>query len=356
MGLFSSRQVLGLDIGSSTVKAMVLSSTKKGHTLVNLGYESLPPEVIVDGEIMDSAVIIDAIQKILRHQKFKAKETCVGLSGHSVIVKRIPLPRMTADELEESIQWEAEQYIPFDIEEVNIDFQILDSPESGGEDSANMDVVIVAVKKNKIDEILNLITQSGLTPSVIDIDGFALGNQHEINFGIEDGVTALVNIGASIMNINIVENGVHMLHRDISIGGNQFTDAIQKELDVNYNQAEGLKMGEELKGIDPRAVTRIVSAVNEDVSLEIQRSFDYYRSVATSDQIDRIMLTGGSARIKGLDSYLAERLGVVVELGDPIRSLRYNERKFDPDYLNEMSLQLGVVVGLAMRYPGDKAK
>lgn len=351
---FGSNQVLGLDIGSSSIKAMVFSQSRKGYTLTQFGYEPLPPEVIVDGEIMDSAVIIEAIQKILRNQRIKVKDTCIGLSGHSVIVKKIPLPRMSAEELEESIQWEAEQYIPFDIEDVNIDFQILD--EGAEKDSSNMDVVIVAVKKNKIEDMVNLITQSGLVPSIIDIDGFALGNQHEINYGVEDGVVALVNVGASIMNINILEDGVHMLHRDISIGGNQYTDAIQKELDVNFNQAEGLKMGEELKGIDARAVNRIVESVNEDISLEIQRSFDYYRSIATTDHIDKIILTGGSSKIRSLDDYLSERLGVPCELGDPIRNVRFSERKFDPEYLNEMASQLGVIVGLACRFPGDKYK
>lgn len=354
MNLFKSKHILGLDIGSSSIKAMVFNVTKKGHSMIHFGMEQLPPEVIVDGEIMDSSVIIDTIQSIIRNQRIKARDTVVSLSGHSVIVKKIPLPRMSPDELEESIQWEAEQYIPFDIEDVNIDFQILD--DGSDPDAADMDVVIVAVKKNKIDDITNLLTQSGLNPIVIDIDSFALGNQYEINYGVEEGVTALVNIGASIMNINVLQNGIHMLQRDISIGGNQYTDAIQKELDVNYNQAEGLKMGEELKGIDNKSVARIINSVNEDISLEIQRSFDYFRSMATSDKIDRIVLTGGTAKIHGLDSYLSERLGVPVELGDPLRNIRYNERKFDPEYMREVAPQCGVIVGLALRNPGDKYK
>ncbi len=355
MPLLGSRQILGLDIGSSSVKAMVLRGGKGGYTMQSFGIEHLPPEVIVDQEIMDSTVIVEAIQKILKTQKIKLKDVATSLSGHSVIVKKIPLPKMSAEELAESIQWEAEQYIPFDIEEVNLDFQILEDIE--GEDATNMNVVIVAVKKNKIDDIVNLLTQANLNPAVVDIDSFALQNQYEINYGIEsDSVIALINIGASIMNINIINSGIHVMQRDISLGGNQYTDAIQKELDVNYNHAEGLKMGEEVKGIDPKSVDGIIRSVNEDITLEIQRSFDYFRSISDNEKIDKIVLTGGSSKIKGLDSYLFERLGINVEFGDPFKNIRYNEKKFDPEFIREIAPHCAIVAGLAIRRPGDKYK
>ena len=349
-GIGKGKQLLGLDIGTSAVKAIVLKEQYKSYTLQALGIEPLPPEVIVDGAIMDSAIVVEAIQKILSTQKIRLKNVALSVSGHSVIVKRITLPRMSKEELTDSIHWEAEQYIPFDIEDVNIDFHIVE--HQGDQAGSEMDVVLVAVKKDKVNDYTNLVRQAGLNPVIVDVDGFAIGNQYEINYGIElDKVIALIDIGAGVMNINIMQGEEHMLYRDISIGGNQFTDAIQKELNVSFDQAEQLKMGDTVEGINPESVNEIINSVAEDISHEIQRSFDYFKATSSTPNIDRVVLTGGCSKIRGggIANFLSERLGVEVIIGNPFNNISYNEKKFDPVMIQEVAPLCAVAVGLALR-------
>ncbi len=349
-GIGKGKQLIGLDIGTSAVKAVVLKEQYKSYQLQALGIEPLPPEVIVDGAIMDSAVVVDAIRKILSGQKIKNKNVSISVSGHSVIVKKITLPRMSQEELADSIHWEAEQYIPFDIEDVNIDFHIFENQPD--DESNEMDVILVAVKKDKVNDYTNLIRQCGLTPVVVDVDGFALSNQYEVNYPLEpDKVVALIDIGAGVMNINIIQGESHMLYRDISIGGNQFTDAIQKESNVSYDQAERLKMGETVEGIHPDSINEIIASVAEDISHEIQRSFDYFKATSSTPGIDQVVLTGGCSKIRDgwLQKFLEERLGVEVIIGNPFNNIGYNEKKFDPIMIQETAPLCAVAVGLALR-------
>ncbi|MBN1880019.1 type IV pilus assembly protein PilM [bacterium] len=343
------KQLIGLDIGTSAVKMVVLKEQMKGFSLQALGYEPLPPEVIVDGAIMDSAIVVDAIQKIVKDQKIRRKNVALSVSGHSVIVKKITLPKMSQEELDESIHWEAEQYIPFDIDDVNIDFHILEEQNIGGNE---MEVILVAVKKDKVNDYTNLVRQAGLTPLVVDVDGFAIGNQFELNYGLDsDRVIALIDIGAGVMNINIVQGRQHMLYRDISIGGNQFTDAIQKELNVSYHQAESIKRGEDVEGVSRDVADDIINSVAEDLSHEIQRSFDYFKATSSTSGIDQVVLTGGCSKTRRGDiaGFLSERLGVEVIVGNPLRNVSFNQKKFDPVMIEEIAPMCAVAVGLALR-------
>ena len=342
------KQFVGLDIGSSSVKAVVLKEQGKGSwALAHLGIEQLPPEVIVDGAIMDAPVVVDAIRRLFTKQKIKFKKVVISVSGHALIVKKISLPQMSREELAESIHWEAEQYIPFDIEDVNIDFHLME----GGEDktSSEMDVILVAVKKDKINDYTGLVRQAGLTPVIVDADGFAIFNQFEINSERQQGTIALIDIGASVMNINVIQDGKHMLYRDISIGGNQYTDAIQKDLNVSFDQAEGLKMGEEVKGIHPDDVLSIIESINEDIAMEIQRSFDYHKTTSANARVDHVILTGGASKTRGLDEFLTKKLGINIEFGDPFKRISYNPKKFDPVYVKEIAPLFAVGVGLGIR-------
>lgn len=341
------KPVVGLDVGSSAVKAVVLKGVGKTLQLVHLGIESLPPGVIVDGAVMDSSVIVDAIRKLFSAQKIRSPNVAIAVSGHAVIVKKITLPQMTRDELEESIRWEAEQYIPFDIDDVNIDFHVIE--EEGEVGSAEMDVILVAVKKEKINDYTGLVRQAGLNPVIVDVDGFAMFNQFEFNTTDRSGQVALIDIGASVMNINILQDGEHMLYRDISIGGNQYTDAVQKELNVSFDQAEGLKMGEELKGIRAEDVDNIIQTVSEEICLEIQRSFDYFKATSPNAVIDKIVLTGGASKTRGLERFLADKLGVEVTRGNPFANIQVTEKKFDPVFVEEVAPLCAVAVGLALR-------
>jgi type IV pilus assembly protein PilM len=352
--MFGSRgkRLVGLDIGTSSIKAVVLKQSSKGFALENLGIEPLPPEVIVDRSILDATVVVDALTKLFNRSRIRDKDVAISMSGNAVIVKKIQIPHMTEQELRESIRWEAEQYIPFDIEDVDIDFAILEP----GEDGRDMDVVLVAVKKDKINEYLGLVSQAGLKARVVDVDGFALENQYIVNYGIMPNETvALIDIGASLMNVVILADGRHALSRDIPVGGNTYTDAIQKELNVSFEQAEALKMGEEIEGISTRTVLDILNSVTEDMSMEIQRSFDFYWATSSKESIDKVVLTGGCALIPGIDAFLSSRLNMVVEVGNPFLSIPYSERRFSPEFMQQAAPLCAVAVGLAIRRAGDRS-
>jgi type IV pilus assembly protein PilM len=355
VALFGKKKaIVGVDIGSSAVKAVELKAGGKGgseYQLVNIGLEPLPPEAIVDGAIMDSGSVIDAIQRLFSASKIKTSDVATSVSGNAVIVKKISLPQMSNEELAESIHWEAEQYIPFDIQDVSIDYEVIEGGGSGG----NMDVLLVAVKKDKISDYTSAITQAGKTPSMVDVDVFALQNCYEINYGSDPGrVIALLNVGASIMNINIIKGGTSIFNRDIAVGGNQYTDAIQKDLNLSFEQAESLKKGGRVEGAAVENLHPILQAVSENIALEIQKTFDFFKATSSEDRIDRIFLSGGTSKVHGLRDLLAERFDAGVEIMNPFNNVTYNPRDFDPDFINEIGPQAAIAVGLAVRKAGDR--
>lgn len=351
-----NQPVVGLDIGSHSIKLVHLKRTKRGYQLLNFGIMPLPPEVIVDGAIIDADTVTEAIRNLVQSERIRVKDVVTAVSGTSVIVKKINLPAMSLSELEASIHWEAEQYIPFDIEDVNLDFQVL--TQSGKEQPENkgmMEVLLVAAKKEKIEDYVSLITEAGLNPIIVDVDVFALENSYEINRGQSDDQTiALVDIGASVMNINILRNGVTTFTQDTSIGGNLYTEAIQKRFGLSYEHAEALKMGSRIRDISPTEVIPLLTSVTEEIALKIQQSFEFYRATsATGEEIDHILLSGGCAKLRGIDQFLADRFSVSVEIADPFEAIDFNEKKFDPDYLKEMASLAAISVGLASRHLGD---
>jgi type IV pilus assembly protein PilM len=353
-GLGKKKGLVGLDIGSAAVKAVELKTGGKGgaeYQLVNIGVEPLPPEAIVDGAIMDSGAVIDAIQRVFQQQKIKTGEVAVGVSGNAVIVKKISLPQMSAEELSESIHWEAEQYIPFDIQDVAIDYEVIDGGAGGG----NMDVLLVACKKDKISDYTSVISQAGKTPSIVDVDVFALQNCYEINYGSDPGrVIALLNVGASVMNINIVKGGTSVFNRDIAVGGNQYTDAIQKDLNLSFDQAESLKRGGRVEGAAVENLPPILQAVSENIALEVQKTFDFFKATSQEDRIDRVFLSGGTSKVHGLRELIAERFDAGVEIMNPFNNVTYNPRDFDPDFIAEVGPSAAIAVGLAVRRVGDR--
>jgi type IV pilus assembly protein PilM len=352
-GLGRKKGLVGLDIGSAAVKAVELKTGGKGgaeYQLVNIGVEPLPPEAIVDGAIMDSGAVIDAIQRLFQQQKIKTSDVAVGVSGNAVIVKKISLPQMSAEELSESIHWEAEQYIPFDIQDVAIDYEVIDGGGGG-----NMDVLLVACKKDKISDYTSVISQAGKTPSIVDVDVFALQNCYEINYGSDPGrVIALLNVGASVMNINIVKGGTSVFNRDIAVGGNQYTDAIQKDLNLSFDQAESLKRGGRVEGAAVENLPPILQGVSENIALEVQKTFDFFKATSQEDRIDRVFLSGGTSKVHGLRELIAERFDAGVEIMNPFNNVTYNPRDFDPDFIAEVGPSAAIAVGLAVRRMGDR--
>ena len=348
------KSVVGLDIGSSAVKAVELKPAGKGFRVAAYGAEPLPPDSIVDGAIIDSTAVAEAIRRLFDATKaFKSKEVCASLSGNAVIVKKITLPVMTETELDESIYWEAEQYIPFDIQDVNLDYQILD-PGTGPEARGSMDVLLVAAKKEKIGDYTSVIAQAGRTPVVVDVDAFALQNAFEVNYGLEPGrVVVLLNAGASAININILHGDQSVFTRDISMGGNAYTEAVQKELDLPFESAEQLKKGIPVDGATFEEAQPVLRAITENVLLEIQKTFDFFKATAASDQIHRIVLSGGASRVDGFREMLHERFGTPVEDFDPFRAVTWDARKMGAEAA-DLAPTAAVAVGLALRRVGDR--
>jgi type IV pilus assembly protein PilM len=349
--LFSKKKgLLGLDIGSSSIKLCELEEGKNGYQLINFGIEHLPDETIVDSTIMNAPAVVNAVRKLVNDARLKApRDVAASVSGHSVIIRKITLPMMTEEEIEGNIQWEAEQYIPFDINEVNIDYQRL---QMEGEEQETQDVLLVAVKKEMVNDYVAVITEAGLNPVIMDVDAFAVQNMYEINYQIERGkVITLVNIGASVININIIHNGNSVFTRDMSIGGNHYTEEMQKTLSVSFEEAEQIKLGRQSA---PQNIQPILDSISNSVALEIQRSLDFFTATSNFGHISKVYLAGGAAKTSGLQKIIETQIGIPVELTNPFQNIEMPAKSFDPEYMKEIAPLCGVVVGLALRRPGDK--
>ena len=349
--LFSKKiEPIALDIGSTFIKLVQLKGSNKNYQLIKFGMVPLPPEVIVEGAVMDAGRVVEAIKELLASQKIKTKEVVISVSGSSVIIKRVSVADMTDEELAESIKWEAEQYIPFSIDDVNVDFQKLGAGAAAGQ----ADVLLVAVKKDKINDYVNLVKEAGLEPVVMDVDAFALANMYELNYAFEEGTTALLNIGASVMNINILKDGVSIFTRDITVGGNRYTEALQRDFGLTYEDAEKVKRGEEFDTADKEQIAGVMSSVTDDIVAETQRSFEFFRSTTGSDKVSRVLVSGGCARIGNFTTILSERLEIPVEVVDPFKKIKIDPKRFEASVIAESSPLCAVAVGLAIRRPGDR--
>ena len=347
--LGKSKSIVGLDIGSSSVKAVEVSVKPKGIDLLHMGVAKLPPEAIVQGAFLNSGAITEAIREAIDNAGIRGKSVATAVSGHSVIVKKISLPTMTREELEESIRWEAEQYIPFDINEVNLDFQILE----GGESEGQMDVLLVAAKKDLIDDYVHVITDAGLQPVILDVAAFAVENAFGLNYdSSRNEVVALVNVGSQTVNINILSKGAPAFTRDISTGGNAYTEEIQKALSVSWEEAERIKIGggsrEESQDVVPHEVEQAIRGVTDTVIGEISRSLDFFAATAAESRISRVMVSGGGSRVSGFESAFQGKTNLPVSRLNPLERMVPNSR-FDANLLEEQGPSLAVAVGLAMR-------
>jgi type IV pilus assembly protein PilM len=349
--LFSrSKGLVGLDIGSSAMKLVELKERKGEYQLLRLGVEPLSPEAIVDGSIMDSSLVVDAIHRLNEATGVKTASYATSLSGHSVIIKKIQLPSMAQEDLAEQIQWEAEQYIPFDINDVRLDYVVLSEGEAGRE---NMEVLLVAVKRDKVNDYVSVISQTGKSPVLVDVDAFAVQNAYEANYDLDPlKVVALVNMGAGVTNINILARGTTVFWRDIGFGGNQFTEALQREFNLSFEQADRLKRGENVDRYGATEARPVLDSVSGEMAGEIQKTFDFFAATSAEGPVDELMLSGGCALTPNLQQVLRDRFGVPVELMDPLRRIHHRESDFDHSWLKSVSPMLAVAVGLAVRKVG----
>lgn len=347
--LFGKKKgVAGLDVGSSSVKVVELDGKMNNLSLVSLGFENLPDDTIVDGQIMELNTVSEVIQRACDNYQIKSNQVVTGVSGHSVIIKNIVLPPMSREELEESIDWHAEEHIPYDLADVNLDYHIT------AETTDSTQVLIAACKRERVDSLKQAIQLSGRQPVAIDVDTFALQNCYEINYQPEPSqVVTLLNIGASTMNVNIVQGRNSLFTRDITIGGSQFTDILQKNLGLSFQQAEALKRGvvDAADGVEEKAIEPLMNNVTEMVALEIQKTFDFYRATTDNESlvVQKILISGGGSKLSGLAEELSKRLELPVEVLDPFRQIKVDAKKFDPDYLSEIMPEMAVAVGLAVR-------
>jgi len=347
----TKKQLFGLDIGSHSIKLVELNKGKHEYKLKSVGIKQIPKETIIDGAIMDPTTLVEAIRTLISETKPSTKFVALSVSGQSVIVKKINVPFMTEEELANAIQWETEQYLPFSIQDVYYDFKILgESNEIQGQ----LDVLLIAAKKELIDDYQAVIRDVGLEPLVIDIDVFALQNMFELNESIlEDKVIMLANLGATFTNINIIKNGQSLFTRDINWGGNKVTESLQRSLGITFEDAESVKCGKVIEGINNSEVQEIISQELENISNDFHKTINFFYHSYPNEVVDKVVLYGGTAQLSGLVDTLKDRLGVTVELGNPFKRI-FVDKSFWNNGLSNYSIQTAIAVGLAIRRLGDR--
>jgi len=345
---------VGLDIGSSSIKAITLATSRKGTRLLQFGIEPLPSQAIVDGTIMDQSAVVEAILRLRAALGIKTKQVATAISGHSVIVKKIQLPPLGREELANQIVVEAEQHIPFRREEVDLDFHVVSPKNAAGQ----MEIILVAAKKETIADYVQVIRDAKLVPVVVDVAVFSAQNAYEASYGdaAKLGTTALVHVGAGISHVNIVVGGSSVFARDVTVGGAAFTEEIQKRLHVSHEDAEQLKLGAAAGGTATRPeVVKILDEVAEQVAMKLQRSLDFFLASTPDISLSKIYLSGGSARLDALVRVLGERAHVPVEILDPFKRTEIDDTQLDADFVDAHAAEGTVAFGLALRKPGESA-
>jgi type IV pilus assembly protein PilM len=338
--------LVGLDIGSHSVKVVQLRAHDTGLTLLNFGLTALPAEILSEGKATKPETIASAVQGLVHHLGIKEKSVATSVSGHEVISKKVDVPVMTEEELADRMHYELGHYIPYSINEVDIDYHILDT----GKDRTNtMEVLLVAAKKETVNEHVNLIKLCDLHPMVVDVDYFALSNAFEATYGFGEKNIALIDIGASKAIMNIICRGFPVFTRGISIGGRQITEKIEDHFGSSLQDAENTKLGEIPAKLPLGELEEIfVNIVGNWVS-ECRKAINLFHTNFPEHKIQEIYLSGGSCRIMGLDKVFEEHLGAVVSIFNPLALLEYDRQVFDPLYIDHIGPQMAISLGLALR-------
>jgi type IV pilus assembly protein PilM len=344
MALFGRKKIsVGLDIGSGLVKVAVIDHSRKQPELVKVAVVPLLADAIVEGEVMDPGIVAEAIQSALAAAGVKSKQVVTAVGGRDVIIKKIQIERVKEQQARELMRWEAEQHVPFDVESVELDFQILDPHDDGIE----MNVLLVAAKRELIESKLRVLTDAGLEPSLVDVDAFALHNAFEVNYPeAMRGIVALVNIGHDVTNINILEDGVPILTRDITVGTRRFREDLQRERGISADEAQQL-----LQGYDRSAhLDAVLESRGEEIAVGIERAAAFLASSSrTAGAMRAIYTCGGGARIPGLTDALADRLRIPVQQANPLTNLTIRDGALDSLVTDEVASLLMLPIGLAMR-------
>ena len=351
MFLGKKNHLVGLDIGSRSIKAGEVVEGKKGLTLRKFGMIDIPPGAIEDGVVNDPESVAEAIRQLFKTYNIKEQNVAVSIGGYSVIVKKINVQNMPEEQLQETIQFEAEQYIPFDIADVNLDFQILGESEHNPN---QMSVFLVAAKKEMVNDYINLVNMAGLNPCIIDVEAFALQNIFETNYDAQDENIALIDIGASKTSLNILRGMSSVFMRDVALGCIQINQKIVSLVGCSIEEAEQLKQGEQQDKLAAEDLKNIVSTVVNDWCTEIRRALDFFYSTYPDDQITRIILSGGGANIGEFRQRLGAETSAHVEIINPFQNLIIDDDAFDAAYIQQIAPQAAICMGLAIRRVDDK--
>ncbi|HOG12482.1 MAG: type IV pilus assembly protein PilM [Smithellaceae bacterium] len=352
--LFSgTKSLVGLDIGSTSTKLAEIVATSQGSTLNRFFQVPMPPGVIVEGILQDPGALSGVIKELFRHSGCKGKGIVTSLSGNSVIIKKVTLAQMEETELRELIHDEAGKYLPFDnMDDVNYDFQILGDNEFNPN---QMDVIIVAAKKTDVNGYLDAFAAAGLTVMIMDVDSFALETMYEANYDFEENeIIVIVNIGASLTNINVIKGGMSVFTRDFTMAGNAITEALQERFQVTAEEAERMKVEGTAGDKEIPDLENVILDAAEPICSEIERSVDYFRSTFGGDEIKQVLLSGGSSRIAGLSDLLSQRLNIGTQLVNPLAKIGYNKKNIDEGKLDSIRTIGAVAIGLGLRKIGDK--
>ena len=353
-GLGKEKELVGLDIGSYSIKAIEFKSKKKAgeelYEVSKIGLEFLPHDAIVEGTIMDSTAVTETVKMIFDENKISNKNVVISISGSSVIIKKISLPSMETEELAESIIWEARHNIPYPYEETNVDYAIL-KPPLYSEDK-NLDILLVAAKKDKVTNYSNVVQQARKNLEAIEVDAFALQNALEMNYPkiYRDKTVAIINLGANTTNIIISEKERPQLFRDLTLGGSFFTENIRKDLGLGTDEAEKVLKGIPVKDIPAEQAETVIHTSIQSLLEEIEKTFSFYEAGEEGQKkIEQIFLSGGLAKLKDLPKFFEQKFNTTTEIFNPFRNISYNEKKLDSVYFQEMAAFFGVATGLATR-------
>ncbi|RJQ51262.1 MAG: type IV pilus assembly protein PilM [Desulfobacteraceae bacterium] len=343
--------LVGLDIGSRTIKAAELVDTKKGFSLKNFGTIDIASGLIEEGSIKEPERVAQSIRELFKISNIKEQNVAISIGGYSVIVKKINVQTMSEEELHDAIHFEAEQYIPFDISDVNIDFQILGEAENNPN---QMSLLLVAAKTDMIDDYIRLVQLAGLNPCVIDVDAFALQNIYELSYDVEDQGVALIDVGASKTSLNILRGNASLFMRDVSLGCTQINEKIASVASCSVEEAEAFKFDEKKSVIPHEQMMEIVSSVTTDWCDEIRRALEYFYSTDSDARIKRILLSGGGAHIEEFRKLLSAETSADVEMMNPFAKIELSKKDLDSDFLEQRAPQAAVCMGLALRGIADK--
>jgi type IV pilus assembly protein PilM len=344
----AAQTAVGLSIGTSSIKLVELKKVGKIWKLLHFGIVQLPEDVIVNREIVNPIVVTDSIKTLVNQIKLRNKAVCTALSGTSLIIKRMSLEVPNAKELQDQVFWEAEQYLPFDVSEVVMDYQVLTRSKEG-----KTDLVLVAVKKTVLDTYMTCIQDSGLKPKIVDVDYFALQNLFEANYPVNPSeAVAIVDIGASALKLVVVHAGIPVFTKDSAVGGRNLTAEIQRNLNLSYVDAESLKIGGGPDGSTPQEVSDLMHVMADNFAIEIKRAIDFYNASSSEAPIAYVLLAGGSSKIPGLSKVVEEALGLPTQLLNPFNSITYDPAVFTQDYLSNIAPIASIPIGLALRVGG----